>query len=370
MSTITPYLDYSQTSKWNFCRWAWYERYVNKRVKGWPKDRQRDDALCIGSLVHAGLENWYKHGVPEIPEEAIAQYTPTPEALGLAREMVYGYPQAYPMEPWELVRCEEPLRFPLVDGCDGLAKIDLYFYIPEDCTIETGVPGYTNTLTRGWWVQEYKTKGQGKDVAKWIQGWENNLQADFQMMALTHHLSQQTRQIERAGWAVDGEGSPYNESVQGVLVNVIERPSIYVPRRTCKGCHQVWPFRAYLPTGTGKYRCPNCGHEQPLKPLEESASKKTPTYYRVIVTRTPAQLAAHKAEMVNIALQMQDYRAVPLDYYCPNRESCVDKRWDRECEYFGPHTYDAQGQLRSTSDPFEGYEVAEDYVKEAVEVDA
>src|SRR5882724_896301 len=139
------HLDYSQYSSWMFCPHAWYEKNILRRRKRWPEGL-REDALAIGSLVHAGLENHYAKNDQTIPEETIAKIGPTPEALGLCRRLVNGYVQTFPREQWELIRCERPLRFSLIEGKEGLAKIDLYFYIPEAMRVESGVPGYEITL--------------------------------------------------------------------------------------------------------------------------------------------------------------------------------------------------------------------------------
>src|SRR5579862_4134078 len=106
-------IDFSAHNTWDICPAKWWEVYVNKRRKRWHK-AQRDDALCLGSLVHEGLRIWQQSHVCMIPTAVIEEQTPTRECLALAEELVYGYTRAFPEEQWPLIMCEEPVQFPLI----------------------------------------------------------------------------------------------------------------------------------------------------------------------------------------------------------------------------------------------------------------
>jgi len=215
-------IDYSAWKSWKLCPAFWYEKYINKRQRAFTKSH-RDDALALGSLVHEGLRIWQERHVIEIPEKVIEEISPTRECVNEAQELIYGYTHAYPEERWRLILCEQPLVFPLLHrscecqgevGClttlDGLAKLDSYFYVDEPTIVESGQPGLEFTLSPGWWVHEYKTKSPDIPLGLFIQKWEMNVQASFQMMALRETI---------------------HEEIQGVLVNILEKPKRYIPKR-------------------------------------------------------------------------------------------------------------------------------------------
>jgi len=364
---VPNHIDYSQYKTWQFCKWAWYEKYVLGRRKRWPNN-MRDDALAIGSMVHAGLENWYKNADFTIPQEVVDKINPTPEALRLCRSLVYGYIQTYPRENWELIRCEQPLRFKLIEGRDGLAKIDMYFYVPEELRVESGVPGYEITLRPGWWIQEYKTKSQSTGFAEWMRSWTTNMQADFQMLALGEQI--------RKGF-VENVDIPNKmpTQVNGLLVNVLDKPSIYVPKRKCPECSEYFNYSAWVPAEEGLFACPY-GHKKKLKPLDMEKEQAQPNYFRVIVERTAEQLDVSKYQIAKVVGEMSEMEVwgercadLPLtriqalsEDFPPNKEHCMNlgAKWAQECEFFRPHTYGI-----STLDNIE-YEDTEDYVGEVV----
>lgn len=356
---MVDHIDYSQYASWQFCAWKWYEQYVLKRRKKWPEGL-RDDALAIGSLVHSGLENWYAQKDYIIPDIVVRKINPTPEALRLCQRLLYGYVQTFPREQWELIRCEQPCRFNLIAGKDGLAKIDLYFYIPEPIVVESGIPGYEITLKPGWWIQEYKTKSPHTPTADFMHEWTTKMQADFQLLALKEKI--------RADNFSNGE----DIQVNGLLVNVIEKPKEYVPRRKCQGCGDYWNFSAWQPAEGGKMACPACGNQQKLKPVD-SEKFDEPRYFRMIVERTPEQLQRSKADIAEIAIRMAmleaDSKGKQEDgliagnlsvEFTPNKERCFDnsRRWGKECEFYRPHTY---GVSTIENDK---YEETEDYLNE------
>lgn len=353
-------LDFSAHDTWDTCPAKWFERYCNKRVPKWPK-AQRDDALCLGSLVHEGLRVWQAEHRVEIPQAVQDEVTPTLECLRLAEELVWGYTQHYPEERWPLVRCEEPVQFPLLEGgalcgncgpvtaykdgacysCEsnnltwhegltGLAKIDSYFYVPEATEIETGIPGVLCTLSPGWWIHEYKTKSPYIPMGIYMQGWEMGMQASYQTLALQHHLRSRPEVIKHE------EPTPF-DSVQGILINVLEKPRRHVPQRTCKACKEKYEFYTWVPTGEGTYSCPVCGGRQVLTPLKEAQPQIPPAYYRFIVTRTPQELERDRRDIIAVGQRMLAMEAGGLYSEPWKHSSCVNTQWRRACEYFGPH---------------------------------
>lgn len=351
MPVNVPHIDYSAYSAWMKCPWYWYERYVNKQQKKWPA-AQRDDALCLGSLVHNGLERYYLSGKPDIDEKVIAENTPSGDCLQLARRLVHGYLQNFPGEIWPLNYVEAPLRFPLIDGFDGLAKLDRYFYVPESTSVASGIPGYEIRLNPGWWIHEYKTKSPHVERGKWIQQWTVKKQADFQMLALMAQEHIANPNIDT------GQIMPVN----GLLINVIEKPRDYIPKRKCKVCAKQWEFASWIPVGDG-HSCPMCGNVQKLKAVDTDKQEEAPQCFRVVVERTATQLAVSKEEIADVARFMQSMQIIGMSDTPPNREACLDlsKRYGAECDYFRPHNYEG---LVTIGNP--EYEGTRDYVNETL----
>ena len=356
---MVDHIDYSQYRTWNFCKWAWYEKYVLRRQKAWPVQNMRDDALAVGSLVHAGLENWYGHQDSTIPNQVVGKINPTPEALRLCQGLVQGYIQNYPREFWDVIRTEQPIRFSLIDGKAGLAKIDMYFYLPERTRVESGVPGYEITLNAGWWIYEYKTKSQATKFAEYMRSWQTNMQADFQMLALQEEINRKTaRTFVDLDWC---KANPVN----GLLINIIEKPNTYIPKRKCQECNEYWNFSAWTPKGE-KFACP-MGHVKALKPLEVQGPIEG-NYFRLMVERTPEQLAYSQnvissvakemADMEQDAEGMKDFVNLTGAAYSPNKEKCMDlgARYAQECEFFKAHTYG----VSTVDNP--DYQDTEDYI--------
>lgn len=329
-------LDYSAHSKWDHCPASWYEYYVNRRRRRFPPG-QRSDVLALGTLVHAGMEVWQLRHVVEIPQHVVDEVVPTQECWQLAQELVLGYTRAYPEEHWPLVVCEEPVKFPIQEpkqsgwtgngwqvddpAIMGLAKIDTYFYVPEVTTIPAGINGLELTLSPGWWIHEYKTKSPTIDIALYQQSWETNLQASYQLLALQHKVRE-----EKLGGVV-----------QGILVNVMEKPKRHIPRRKCRGCKELQEFYTYLPTGKGTYQCSMCGVQQELQPLKENPVSWPPVFYRVLVQRPQAQLQRDLDHIRSVGQQMLHMRQEGLHSVPWNKSNCVNFKWRRACDYFQPH---------------------------------
>ena len=353
-----PYLDYSQYRTWLECQMKWYELAVLRRRRKFEEGHQRDDALAMGTLVHAGLQVWQERRVIGIPPEVVEKIVPTKAALDACYMMLTGYAQRYPAELWPLVRCEKPLRFPLMEGMDGLAKVDEYFYVPVATEVQTGLQGETQWLSPGWWVQEYKTKSPEIDIALWLKKWEVNQQVSFQIFALEAMIQ---------GLQQRDDTPDYVPYVQGVLVTVIEKPKVYVPLRGCKVCERKYEFHLWLPTGEGLHACPVCGNHQKLLKLKEDPVERGPVYYRRVVTRGREQLQKDFSDFQSVAREMLTWREEPLEVAKSglvwNKELCVDTSHRRVCPWFEVHTYGGDTRVDQR------FEDCEDYVGELEELE-
>jgi hypothetical protein len=321
-------VDYSSYSKFLFCPWAWYENYINQMQLRYVG--QRSDPLCLGSLVHNALDNFAKTGKPFVDEAALGENNPTPDTMAMAEVLVVGYLRKYPKEYWPTERAEQPLKFDLNYGDhEGLAKLDGYFYVPEDTTIESGLDGYTLTLSRGWWGKEYKTKAHGRNRAEWIKEWQTKRQADFQILALQEKLKQE--QFHTNG---DFHGET---TVQGILICVLEKPHEYVPKRKCAKCRGDYDLQLYRPMEHG-FACPACDTVQELSPYIPKVPK-IPEYFRVAAVRNEEQLMVAKREITAVAIRMERMRVEGMEVEQPNRDACVNNVYRRQCAYMEPHTY-------------------------------
>ena len=329
-------IDYSQLSKFKFCPWAWYENYVNGMQPRYVG--QRSDALCLGSLVHNALDNIDRTGRMFIDDATLVEMNPTPETKLLAELMVAGYRRKYPTERWECVRTEAAVEFPLEKGVSvfhkddwfGVAKLDKYFYVPEDTTIESGLPDSRLVLGRGWWAKEYKTKSHGIPRPTWMKEWASKMQADFQLLALQNLLNT----------GVNTDGVPLQEEMntvpRGVLVSVLEKPREYTPKRKCKGCGNQYELESFF-VGADGHHCPMCNHVQILKPYTPTVPA-APEYFQMIVTRTPEQLERARREIGAVAESMEEYiDSNDITSLTPDRDNCINNRYHRQCAYAEQH---------------------------------
>lgn len=313
---IPEFIDYSQHYTWNKCSWLWLERYVNGLVRAYPTG-QRDDSLAIGSLVHAGVENFHRTKTIAIPPEAINEYTPTPDAYASCAKMVQGWVQMYGGDEWEIQTIEKALT-KTDASVTILAKIDSMFVVRKPTTLVDGF-GNTISLQEGYYPQEYKTKDPKIDRTRWAAQWHTNMQASYQMITAIENF----------------------KDVPGIVVNVIEKPTIYVPKRKCKGCGQQFEYSSYIVGEDGKHACVVCGHVQKLSALDPNKPNMTePQYWRFLVTRTPQQLQQHEQEICETRLCMEhlDWAQTHTGvYHSPNRDNCNHTIWG-QCEYEPVHT--------------------------------
>jgi hypothetical protein len=260
--------------------------------------------------------------------------------MQMCEMLVMGYLRKYPAEQWPVELAEQPLVFPLnnpypnsldpVYPHQGLAKLDGYFYVPEDTTIESGIEGSTITLSRGWWGKEFKTKAHGRRRSDWVKEWQTKRQADFQIIALQHHLAskQDHSYIDLV---------PEDILVQGILVCVLEKPHEYKPMRKCEKCKGSYELYLYTPMEHG-FRCPACDTVQSLSPYIPKVPK-IPEYFRISIVRSPEQLVVAKQEITEVAIRMERMREQGMASEIPNRDACVNNVYRSECPYFLPHTY-------------------------------
>lgn len=317
---MNRFIDYSQWNRFSKCEWDWYEHYI-KQLGRKPKEGERDDVLTLGTLVHAGLESYRSIGRPEIQAEVIDKANPTHDCYEQAQHLLNGYVQRYPTEDFKISKTEAPIRFSLLPEIDGLAKVDNYFHCASATRMESGL-GFGEAalppdfmLTPGWWIREYKTKDAARDRGNYITSWRMNMQVNFQMLALAELVG---------------------EMPQGILVDIIEKPKPYVPKHTCKACKKQSSRSDWTPTGAG-YLCPACNNLQELDISNKQKVERIPSYYRLMVTRTPQVLTKAKCEIANAGMRMLDL----INGSTPIRstERCVDSIFG-QCEYFKAHAED------------------------------
>lgn len=318
-------IDNTQFQAWLKCPWYWWEKFGQGWQRAYP-DHQRDDAMATGALVHSALENLQRHGRLEIDPQVIEEIGPTPECVQEAGWLAGAYMGAHGREAWEVAGYEEPVEFRMQDATSvGVAKVDMWFRVTKNTTIDNGLGGVIY-LKPGLWLRDYKTRAAGGKRENWIQGWVVNKQADFQMLAL---------------------GVRMGEEVKGLLVSVIEKPRVYVPERTCKGCRGKFEYGTWVATvEVGMFGCPMCGNVQKLDPPKREAGfVGSPLCWSMVVERTPEQLARSYNEIASVVTEMKCFvnngERVTQDfkdgYEVANTRSCSDPIWG-PCEFFEAHT--------------------------------
>lgn len=306
-------IDHSQYYMWKQCQWKWYEKYVAKMEKRKSGGFYNDNALTFGSLVHAGLEEYKKHNRVEIPPGLMAELGVSPEAFASAQDLVRDYRRIYPNEDFEIHYEELPLMFEVgVEEWEGMAKVDRFFYLPTPTVLEVGSIGEPMVLEAGWWIQEYKTKDASVDRGKWQMNWTMAMQADFQMHALAKKIGEMPR---------------------GLLIQVLEKPRMYVPKRKCKGCGGMFELRTYVSTGEG-HACPFCAFTQKLDPYKPKVEHHA-AFWRCVVTRNKERLDWSLGHIRQTAQAMDVVKKNPL-LLDPDMTRCMDNRFGA-CEFFEAH---------------------------------
>lgn len=294
-------IDYTQFRTWMECPLKWFERYV-REVGPPPPTQPRRDAIALGQLFHAGMEELYGRRRPSIPEEAVREINPATETLLHAQQLVHGYVEAFPRDLAEVVVPTEKMVVRPASPLPIAAKVDAYFKLEEDVQLDDGT-----ALQAGWWIQEYKTTTL-RDKASFMRRWIADKQADFQLLALSHAVG---------------------ERVQGVLVccamHTLPRPAL----RKCKACQQSFEYEVWVKAGA-KFSCPSCGNIQHIMP---PANPDPPEYWRIPVVRTDAQLAATAKLIERVSCAMME--AYESGDAMPNFLSCTTP-WST-CDYFVHH---------------------------------
>lgn len=328
------YIDYSAKKLFEFCPWAWFEKYVNKR-KAREREGQRNNPLILGSLVHKGLEAWYKNrNIDTELAQIVPELNPTPECFTEAVTLIFNYISIHPQEFWTPQLFEYPLCYTLFKKCELIAKIDGSFSLEEQIKIPGGWQGEGIELESGVYGLEHKTKSADIDKGLYVKSWQTNLQAAFQLIALREHF----------------------ENVRGILINVLEKPRPYIPKCVCKKCKNLLERTTYVATTNG-HICPVCGVEQVLSALKGPRVERKYECWRFLVTRDEESLNRALWEIKQTVGRMNDMVWDSMNRVPPNRENCVIPRLNKTCEYFTPHLYNTGTVGREFQDQ-------EDYVGE------
>lgn len=310
-------VDNTQYSAFTRCQGEWYEKYVNKHHR--PYTQERDDAAALGIAIHNVLENGYKNGSFTITTDVADELTLTSEALLEVRTMAEAYRNQYPSGPVEFpwTGLEEPLSYAISDTLQIKAKVDGYFTITEPTVVNGGIGDIH--LAPGIYSFETKSKSSGYDRGLYLADWEAAAQASFQLLTL---------KANAARLGIDPD------EVKGVLVNVIERPKIYEPRRTCKGCDKLIEVKYYRLCGKN-YHCPLCDYGNLFPQKINPARVDPPFLYRFLVNRSIERLRIDEHTIIQVGTAMQNLINTRDPIF--TRTQCVNMQWRRKCEYFEPH---------------------------------
>lgn len=319
---MSQVIDYTQYACWSKCPWLWIERYVRNLRRRRSGDYANDDTRTIGTLVHAGIEAWHRTKQIGIPESVVIEANPTADALRLCEYIVQQWVRTYEGDNWTVEALEEPLEKRLSADVVIMAKVDSVLRVHEQTALTDGWRHEKIVLEPGVWAQEYKTKDSKIDRNRWMARWQFDMQAVFQTI------------VGRERWP--GE-------FRGVMVNVIEKPSQYVPRRKCKGCSTLYEYGSYLPAGDGEYNCPMCGLKQKLTALKDKPEFVGAEFYRFVQQPSERQIEQAQNEINKTALLMSSLKTgivgsgnplyeLMIHMTMPNRLSCYDTIYG-PCEF-------------------------------------
>ena len=145
------------------------------------------------------------------------------------------------------------------------------------------------------------------------------------------------------------------EDVQGVLVSVLEKPKVYIPKRKCKVCQVQYEFGLWMPK-EDMYACPVCGNLQRLQALKEH-EESFPNYYRMKVVRSEEELERDKNLITTRAIEMSLLSHIGhMDAQPMNDLACVDLIRRKQCVYYNNHL----NGMSTLDDP--AFEETQDYV--------
>ncbi len=327
-------IDNTQYSAFMLCEGYWYEKYCNKVQR--PYTGERDDPMSVGIGFHDLLFNGYKNSKFQMSSKVSDELTLTLDAQREIQVMGEYYRSQYPSGPVEFdwIGLEEPLSKVLTHNVIAKAKVDGFFYNPTARTISGGVEDIY--LTPGIYGLETKTKLPGYDRGLYLAEWQAAMQGSFQLLTIKHNSS-------HLGFKP--------EDVQGILVNVIERPNVYEPRRTCKNCSKMYATKLYRLEGK-IYKCPMCEHPNTFTGPFPSPRVDPPYAYRFLINRSQERLDTDE-----IIIKQTSHRMINLrdSFVTPllNRTNCVIVKWKRKCEYFEPHN----GLIPTNAIGYPGYEL-------------
>lgn len=311
-------IDNTQYTSFTRCPMYWLEKYVNKVHQ--PVVGERDDALAIGVATHAALEEGYRNGNFTVPHSVLEEMPLTQEARLEVRSMVEAYRVAYPGGPVEFPwsGLEDPLDWTIGD-ITITAKLDGFFIIDQDTTVAGGESGYIQ-LAPGIYGFETKTKMPGIDRGLYMREWQANLQGSFQLLTL--------RELAREKYP--------DLPVRGIMLNVLERPKVYTPRKTCNGCKELLPVYTYTINGE-YYICNRCQHNNKFKAAQIPEPRvDPPVLWRFLVERSDTRLNNDLYDIMTVATHMQTCMSNP-EHAHANRNECVNAYKRKTCEYFEPH---------------------------------
>lgn len=191
-------LTFSALRQFRNCRRKYRNRYELNLV---PIKQEDGDALTIGSVFHAALEEWYKVAHISPPQHIIdAAYTNRDIDADQKRlwhintAMMRAYCLRYPDENWYTIAVEDEFCERLSNPTTGAPSRSFNMAGKVDMVIR---------FDRALWIVEHKSAGQ-------ITGdYIDRLPLDTQIALYSHYV-----------------GNRYGERIIGVIYNVVEKPKL------------------------------------------------------------------------------------------------------------------------------------------------
>ena len=325
-------IDNSQYTAYAKCPAYWVERYVRgvHRLRTEPVD----DALTLGSLVHDGLARAALWRDPVPSKERAEAMNAAESCYDLACRLVYNYIRSGGNKLFgEMESVEQVLKFWLKSDSphQGMAKVDLVQRVAHLANVQAASTGGQLIVPTGVYSVEHKTKALQTDRATYMQAWQANTQASFQLLALQER---------------------YPEDPVGLIVNVLEKPRQAEPKRKCKKCTQYYALSMWRPVKAAdakQFACPFCANEQKIQP--DKTKPFAYPWFRFLVTRSQERLEFDRRQIAKKAADMHrwflnrgvdgvKHALIKGDLWSPHFEWSACLPWNSRtpCTYFEAHT--------------------------------
>lgn len=288
----------SSATTFRRCPREYQHAYVARR-----RPRKKAPALAIGTLMHIGLEGWWRARPESRLRDAIAAVIAAPKGeltgydVAMVECLLAGYSVAWTDQPFECIEAEKKFRVPLYGAWDSVGAIDV---------IARHTDGSIHLV-------EHKTTTQ--DIAQGSSYWRHIVTLDSQVSTYM------------------GAAAALGLHPKGMVYDVLRKPNLK-------------PYKA-TPTQDRKYTKPTKASPTPKlyanmhetdesveayreRLIAEISSNPEKYFRRAPIFRLERELAEHKTDMAGTAMTIDLVRSWGSDM---PRSTASCERYGRLCDY-------------------------------------